>query len=81
MKAYMGKFIKKDGSERNMLFCKLQDLPESFFVLNTKSENSKPKNYPDGMELVWSIDDNGFRTFNYKTMVGKLKEVNVEDLV
>ena len=34
MKAYKGKFKKKDGSERTMVFTRSDDLPSKFASMN-----------------------------------------------
>lgn len=69
MKAYIGSFKKKDGSGRTMTFAKLNELPEEFLedkIIGSGSE----KQYPEGMELVWDLEADNFRIFNYNTQVG-----------
>ena len=79
MKAYIGKFIKKNGSERVMTFCRLEDVPSDFLESTIKG-NRANSNLSDGMELVWSLEDDAFRTFNHYTMIGELLEIEVDDL-
>lgn len=77
MKAYKGSFKKRNGEIRNMLFAKIQELPESFLeqkIIGTGSD----KNYPEGMELVWDLEEENFRVFNWKTVEGPVKELTVE---
>lgn len=80
MKTYSGSFRKKDGSIRKMLFAHLEDLPKSFLEERIIGSGSD-KNYPDGMKLVWCLDDNvqNFRIFNYATQVGDIIEVDYRD--
>ena len=72
VKAYKATFIKKDGEERNMTFVKIPDLPRDF--LETKIKGTG-KNHPFNgkMELVWEVN-NGFRVFNWETVVGETEE-------
>lgn len=78
MKAYIASFIKKDGSERQMCFAHLKDLPEDYLETRIIGSGSE-KNYPEGMELVWDLEEDNFRIFNWNTLVtGTLKEYYVE---
>ena len=70
MKAYEGTFIKKSGEVRTLKFAKLNDLPQGFLP-ETKGDKRALK---EGMELVWDVENNSYRVFNYSTVVGKLKE-------
>ena len=63
MKAYKGKFKKKDGSERTMVFTRIDDLPSKFVASKIAGAGSEQK-YPDGMELVWDLEADNFRIFN-----------------
>ncbi len=78
MKAYKGTFKKKNGEIREMLFAHLRDLPDSFLdekIIGSGSE----KSYPEGMQLVWDIEESGFRIFNWKTQVGTLEQVKIDE--
>lgn len=72
MRAYTGTFKKKDGSSRTMRFAKLGDLPPGF--LTSKLLNRQTHNLAAGSELVWDLDNNDFRVFNYLTLIGTLAE-------
>ena len=77
MKAYKGSFKKRNGEIRNMLFAKIEELPDSFLeqkIIGTGSD----KTYPEGMELVWDLEEDNFRVFNWKTVEGPVKELTVE---
>jgi hypothetical protein len=77
MKAYKGSFKKRNGEIRNMLFAKIAELPDSFLeqkIIGTGSD----KSYPEGMELVWDLEEDNFRVFNWKTVEGPVKELTVE---
>ena len=63
MKAYKGKFKKKDGSERTMVFTRIDDLPSKFVASKIAGAGSEQK-YPDGMELVWDLEADNFIIFN-----------------
>lgn len=78
MKAFKGSFKKKNGQIREMLFAHLHDLPDSFLdekIIGSGSE----KSYPEGMQLVWDIEEDGFRIFNYSTQVGQLQQVKLDE--
>ena len=67
---YNATFVKKDGSERNMTFVKLNDLPKEF--LDDKIKGVERKNsLTEGQEVVWDVDRSGFRVFNWNTLVGE----------
>lgn len=78
MKAYKGSFKKRNGEIRNMLFAKIAELPDSFLeekIIGTGSD----KSYPDGMELVFDIEKDNFRIFNWNTKVGLVTEILLEE--
>ena len=72
MKAYKGTFLKKTGERRVMRFVKLEDLPKSFLAENTSG--GKSHKLAEGMELVWDIDEKGFRIFNHTMRVDNIEE-------
>lgn len=76
MKAYKGSFIKKNGEHRTMMFSRLTDLPNEFVVSKIVGAGSE-KTYPKGMELVWDLEEDDFRIFNYKTAFS-IKELTVD---
>jgi len=76
MKAYIGKFIKKDGTERVMTFCRICDIPEDF--LEEKLSGGRARILPEEMELVYDLEADNFRTFNHATMMGDLQEINID---
>jgi hypothetical protein len=80
VKAYKGKFYKKDGTLREIKFVRTSDLTEEFIKQKIKN-NSKTtiRTLEEGMELVWEIE-NGWRYFNNKTIVGSLEEFEIEIL-
>ena len=77
MKAYTGKFIKKDGSLREMTFIKFEDLPKAF--LDDKIKGSGKSNVREGSELVWDLDTSGFRVFNFEKAIVNLKQHEIEE--
>jgi hypothetical protein len=75
MKSYLANFRKKDGSLRNMHFAKLKDLPPGF--LDAKVKGKKPPVLNEGAELVWDLDAQEFRVFNWNTALGEIQEKEV----
>lgn len=75
MKVYKGSFIKKNGELREMLFAKIQDLPESFLDARIIGASSE-KQLPEGMELVWDMEEDNFRIWNHNTAVEPPVEVD-----
>ena len=63
-------FIKKNGDEREMHFIKLDKLPEEFLKEQLKG-SEKERNLEEGLEVVWDLEKNGFRIFNWNTVVGE----------
>lgn len=70
---YKKKFIKKDGSERVMRFVRLSELSmEDYDVYSIPPPNSTPtakRKYGEGMELVYDLEANDFRIFNWNSVV------------
>ena len=77
MKAYNGTFTKKNGDARTMRFIRMTDIPEKFIALQVKGTGRKPT-LSEGMELVWDLDTNAFRMFNWKTVEGNVTEIEVD---
>lgn len=76
MKVYRGTFKKLNGESREMTFARLDDLPESFLdskIIGASSE----KQLPHGMELVWDLEEDNFRIFNYNTVIETPREVEL----
>lgn len=64
-------FVKKDGSLRAMRFIRLKDLtPDDRQSLGIPlpSERPAPK-LEAGSELVWDVQAEGFRVFNWNAVV------------
>ena len=68
-KIYFGKFIKKNGEEREMLFTVNPDLLPA-----EKIPTCAGRTLPDGMMAVFDLDKQDWRTFNFNTMT-ELTEV------
>lgn len=78
MRAYKGTFKKKNGESRDMVFAKLNDLPQEFLstmVLGTGSEQQ----YPEGMELVWDLEADNYRVFNWQSAESAPQEFLIDD--
>jgi len=78
MKAYKGTFKKKNGESRQMTFAKLADLPEQFLETRVIGAGSE-QNYPEGMELVWDLEADNFRIFNWKSADDSPKEFDIDE--
>lgn len=72
MKAYTGTFVKKTGERRHMRFVEIKDLPTTF--ISGKVKGNKPHILTEGSRVVWDIDEQDFRIFNFKTTVDKIEE-------
>ena len=73
IRAYSAKYVKKSGEERNMNFIRFSDLPESFLNDRIKGTGIE-KNLGLGREVVWDLDNQGFRIFNWNTIIGEAVE-------
>ena len=78
MKAYKGTFKKKNGEARQMTFAKLADLPEQFLETRVIGAGSE-QNYPEGMELVWDLEADNFRIFNWKSADDSPMEFDIDE--
>ncbi len=77
MKAYKGSFKKKNGDKRVMVFSRIKDLPNGFVAARIVGAGSE-RSYPEGMELVWDLEADDFRIFNYKTADNDIQELDVD---
>lgn len=59
-------YRKSDGKRRKIKFARLHDLPKR------EVDKSKVKQYSSGKELVWDIQKNGYRVFDWNTVIGKV---------
>ncbi len=76
-KIYNGIFKKKNGEIREMVFVRLEDLDPTFLsskILGT----GKKKELGEGMELVWDVGEENFRTFNWSTSIGEPHVIEVD---
>ena len=78
MKAYKGTFKKKNGEFRDMVFARLYDLPQKFLDEKVQGAGSE-QNYPDGMELVWDLEADNFRVFNWKSAENTPQEFTIDE--
>ena len=74
--SYTATFVKSNGDNRQMNFVRLNDLPETFLSGKIKG-NGAQRTLNEGQEVVWDLDNNGFRVFNWKTIVGEAVTNNV----
>ena len=77
MKAFKGSFKKQSGEKREMFFARISDLPSQFVATKIVGAGKEQK-YPEGMELVWDLEQDDFRIFNWKTKVDKIKELEID---
>ena len=78
MKAYKGTFKKKNGESRDMVFARLYDLPQKFLDEKVQGAGSE-QNYPDGLELVWDLEADNFRVFNWKSVENSPQEFTIDE--
>ena len=78
MKAFKGSFKKKSGEEREMFFARISDLPSQFVATKIVGAGKEQK-YPEGMELVWDLESDDFRVFNWRTCEGMPKMFDIEE--
>lgn len=77
MKSYRATYKKKSGDLRNMHFAKISDLPAEFVASKIKGKNTGLSALSEGSEVVWDLDVNGFRIFNWKTVEGDVLEEEI----
>ena len=80
MKSYRGSFKKMSGELRNMHFAKLSDLPNEFISARIKG-GTRQQPLTEGLEVVWDLENQDFRIFNWKTVEGAVKEEEVNFVV
>ena len=78
MNVFEGTFTKKDGSLRKMKFVRLKEISKEF--LSNKLKGLGKKKLNEGEEVVWDLEKQEFRIFNWKTEVGDLKTIFQENL-
>ena len=61
---YTGSFTKKDGSVRTMRFLKENAVPQSL-----RGSGQKPRYLHSKHEVVFDLDQNGWRVFNHNTVI------------
>jgi hypothetical protein len=74
--AYTATYTKTNGDSRKMNFVRLNDLPKTFLHGKIKG-TGKERTLNEGQEVVWDLDNSGFRVFNWKTVVGEATTNNV----
>ena len=80
MKAYKGKFTKKNGSEREMVFAKIHDIVavNDDFIAAKIVGTGATRDYKPGQELVWDLEADDFRIFNWEKSYD-VKEIEVDN--
>ena len=68
---YTGTFITKRGNKRTMNFIRPDEAPQGTFPSVLKD-----RNLSQGMETVYDIDRQAYRTFNSNTQVGSISSTN-----
>jgi len=64
---YTGTFTTQKGEKRTMSFIKESDLPQRPSSVSSRSRKLQP-----GFETVYDVDKQGYRTFNYNTLIGNV---------
>jgi hypothetical protein len=73
MIGYQATFTKKDGSQREIRFIRTDEMPKDLLAPHIKGTGKK-RTLKEGMELVWDIDQEGFRVFNWDTIQGDVEK-------
>ena len=79
MRAFKGTFKKKNGESRDMLFAKISDLPQEFLDSEIGHGAGSEQTYAEGMELVWDLEADNYRVFNWATIVSDPKELSIDE--
>lgn len=81
MKAYIGSFVKNDGTIRKMYFVKLEDLEavKPGFLNAVTTGTGRSPTQETGRELVWDLQANNFRVFNYNTQRGEITSFQYDE--
>jgi len=66
---YTGTFVKRNGEKRTMTFIKGQDVP-----VNSGSGTTRSRKLSEGYEIVYDVEANGFRMFNWNTVSGTVSQ-------
>ena len=76
----IGEFKKKNGELRTMRFLKLSDLTdESKNKLGlTENTDKKKKMLAENSEIVYDVDEKGFRIFNWATVTAEVTQIEME---
>jgi len=84
MKVYKGVFVKQNGQQREMIFAYLEDMDPDFLTSKLAdvavSAMHMARKYKDGMKLVWDLEVDNYRVFNFKTQIGELQEMETLEL-
>ena len=73
MRAFTGTFVKKNGESRTMSYARLEDLPSTFLDTQLTGKGQQ-RTLSEGLELVWDLENSGFRVFNHNAVVGTVTE-------
>lgn len=72
IKTYSATFTKKNGESRLMNFVRPEDFTSEFIAKHLKNYTPKEKRVlAEGLEAVYDLDSNSFKTFNWSTIIGQ----------
>ncbi len=77
MKGFIGTFKKANGEDKTMKFVRTTDLPKNFLKENVKGTGKK-RSVPEGCEIVWDIEKKQFKTFNWNSICGEVKQFELD---
>jgi len=69
-----GTFTKINGEARTMRFVRLTDLPDGMITESAQSHIDRLQSL-HGSEVVYDIDKEGFRSYNWKSSTNESKSV------
>lgn len=79
MIAYKMSFLKQDRSVRDIFYARLSDLTETYpnFFDKFTSGTGTPKTLKPGSEMVFDLENVGFRIVNHLTALSEPEKVEV----
>lgn len=66
MITYSAMLKKKDGTVRNMNFARLSDVQDRL----PPSKGGTAKKLQPNQEMVWDLEENNYRIFNWSSVIG-----------
>jgi hypothetical protein len=75
---YKATFVKKDGTNRNIVFYNLDQLPPEFIAQRIKGIRNN--NLKEGSRMVYDLEVRDFRIINEKTLIGEIQQMPLDTI-